>query len=99
MSASSSADTIGFIGLGNMGRPMAANLCRKGFPVRVYDVNPVPVAALVALGARAGASVADVAQASDVVITMLPSSAIVEQVVAGVDGVLAHLRRGGLVMD
>jgi 4-hydroxybutyrate dehydrogenase/sulfolactaldehyde 3-reductase len=99
MSASSSADTIGFVGLGNMGRPMAANLCRKGFSLLVYDVNPAPVQALVDLGARAAPTVAAVAAESDVVITMLPTSAIVEQVVAGPHGVLAHLRRLGAVMD
>src|SRR5579864_616617 len=99
MSASSSADTIGFVGLGNMGRPMAANLCRKGFSLLVHDVNPAPVRALADLGARAAPTVAAVAAGSDVVITMLPTSAIVEQVVAGPDGVLAHLRRHGAVMD
>jgi len=99
MSASSSADTIGFVGLGNMGRPMAANLCRKGFSLLVHDVNPAPVRALADLGAREAPTVAAVAAGSDVVITMLPTSAIVEQVVAGPDGVLAHLRRHGAVMD
>ena len=99
MSASSSADTIGFVGLGNMGRPMAANLCRKGFSLLVHDVNPAPVRALADLGARAAPTVAAVAAGSDVVITMLPTSAIVEQVVAGPDGVLAHLRRHGAVKD
>ena len=99
MSASSSGEAIGFIGLGNMGRPMAANLCRKGFSLIVHDVNPAPVSALADLGARTARTVAELAAQSTVVITMLPTSAIVEQVVAGPDGVLAHLRRGGAVMD
>jgi 4-hydroxybutyrate dehydrogenase/sulfolactaldehyde 3-reductase len=92
-------DRIGFIGLGRMGRPMASNLCRKGFDLVVHDVNPEAVAALTALGAEAGLSVADVAARSDVIITMLPNSAIVAQVVSGPDGVLSTARKGSLVMD
>lgn len=98
MSASSTSQ-IGFVGLGNMGRPMAANLARKGVRLVVHDVNPAPVKSLVELGARAASSVADATKGSDVVITMLPTSAIVESVVAGADGVLTHLARGGVVMD
>jgi 4-hydroxybutyrate dehydrogenase/sulfolactaldehyde 3-reductase len=90
---------IGFVGLGRMGRPMASNLCRKGFRLIVNDVNPVPVRELELLQARAAASVAEVASASDIVVTMLPSSAAVEQVGAGAGGILAHAKRGSLVMD
>jgi len=90
-------DHVGFIGLGNMGRPMATNLVRKGFQVIVHDVNPRPVHELTAAGARAG-SVRDAASA-DVVFTMLPNSAIVEAVIAGADGVLAHARRGAIIVD
>jgi len=91
--------TVGFIGLGRMGRPMASNLCRKGFSLVVHDTNPEPVRALEALRARAVDSVAAVAAASDIVLTMLPNSAIVQDVVAGADGVLAHARPGSLVVD
>ena len=90
---------IGFIGLGNMGRPMASNLCRKGFSVIGHDVNPVPVQQLVALGARAGGDVAGVSGPGDLVITMLPDSAAVDQVIGAPDGVLAHARAGSIVMD
>jgi 4-hydroxybutyrate dehydrogenase/sulfolactaldehyde 3-reductase len=90
---------IGFIGLGRMGRPMAANLCRKGFTLAAFDINPAPVRELSALGARAASGVADASAGCDIVVTMLPDSAAVEQVVAGPDGVLAHLRAGALVMD
>ena len=76
-------DRIGFIGLGNMGRPMASNLARKGFPLVVFDVNPAPLVQLETLGARAAASCAAVADDSDVVITMLPNSADVEEVLLG----------------
>ncbi|HEX3703022.1 MAG TPA: NAD(P)-binding domain-containing protein [Vicinamibacterales bacterium] len=91
--------TIGFIGLGRMGRPMASNLCRKGFDLIVHDVNPAPVRDLVALRARAGTGTPDVAAASDIVLTMLPNSAVVEQTLLGPDGVLAHARAGTLVVD
>ena len=90
---------IGFIGLGRMGRGMALNLCRKGFALVVHDIDPRPVQDLVAAGATAAASVADVARQTDVVITMLPNSAIVIEVVAGAAGVLANARPGALVMD
>ena len=92
-------DRVGFIGLGVMGRPMASNLARKGFPLVVFDINPAPLRQLEALGARAAGSCAAVADDSDVVITMLPNSADVEEVLMGPSGVLARLRPGGAVMD
>ncbi|MDO9638319.1 MAG: NAD(P)-binding domain-containing protein [Pseudotabrizicola sp.] len=92
-------EKIGFIGLGRMGRPMASNLIKKGFELIVHDVNAEAVDALVNLGADAGTSVADVAARSDVIITMLPNSAIVAQVISGADGVLSAARKGALVMD
>ena len=91
--------TIGFIGLGRMGRPMASHLCRKGFRLVVHDINPAPVRDLAALGAKAAAGAPEVASASDVVLTMLPSSAIVEQTIAGSDGVLARATPGTLIVD
>jgi 4-hydroxybutyrate dehydrogenase/sulfolactaldehyde 3-reductase len=92
-------DKVGFIGLGRMGRGMASNLARKGFELVVYDINPEPVRALEALGARRANGVAGVAQASDVVITMLPASPEVEGAVVGPDGILANGRPGQIVMD
>lgn len=92
-------DRIGFIGLGNMGRPMASNLCRKGFSLIVCDNQHGPVRALEQLGARSAVDRAAVASESDIVFTMLPNSAIVEDVVTGVDGVLAHLPAGRVVVD
>jgi 4-hydroxybutyrate dehydrogenase/sulfolactaldehyde 3-reductase len=91
-------NTIGFIGLGRMGRPMASNLCRKGFQVAVHDIQHEPVRALEQLGAKAVSSIAAVA-ASDVVFTMLPDSASVDAVIAGADGVLAHGRPGLVIVD
>jgi 4-hydroxybutyrate dehydrogenase/sulfolactaldehyde 3-reductase len=92
-------ERIGFIGLGNMGRPMASNLCRKGVQVIAYDIVPDALAALTQLGASAGTSVADVARQATIVFTMLPDSAAVDTVVGGPDGVLAHLQGGGCVVD
>lgn len=92
-------DRIGFIGLGNMGRPMASNLLRKGFPLVAFDVNAAPLRQLEQLGARAAADCAAVAEASDIVVTMLPDSASVEEVLMGSAGVLARLRPGCAVMD
>jgi 4-hydroxybutyrate dehydrogenase/sulfolactaldehyde 3-reductase len=92
-------DRIGFIGLGNMGRPMAANLARKGARVTVHDVNSEPVAALAQLGAAAATGVAEVARSSDIVFTMLPTTAVVENVVAGADGLLQHCARGAVIVD
>ena len=92
-------ERIGFIGLGRMGRPMASNLRRKGFDLVVFDISSDAVAALVALGAEAGKSVADVAARADVIITMLPNSAVVSEIIAGPQGILSAVRAGALVMD
>lgn len=90
---------IGFIGLGNMGRPMAANLVRKGEALIVHDVVEAPVRALKELGAAAGATVAEVAGACDVILTMLPTTESVEGVLAGPTGVFAQARRGTTIVD
>jgi 4-hydroxybutyrate dehydrogenase / sulfolactaldehyde 3-reductase len=92
-------EKIGFIGLGRMGKPMAANMLKRGFQLLVVDVNPEPVKELVALGASAGGSIADIARTCTIIITMLPSSVEVEQVALGVDGVFAHAAKGSLLMD
>ena len=84
---------IGFIGLGNMGRPMASNLQRKGFPLVVFDTNPAPIRQLEQLGSRAAAGVPPLAAESDIFITMLPNSASVEEVLGGAGG-CPHVRAG-----
>jgi 4-hydroxybutyrate dehydrogenase/sulfolactaldehyde 3-reductase len=91
--------SVGFIGLGRMGLGMASNLQRKGFSLTVYDINTQAIDALTKLGARAAGSVADATRDMDLVITMLPNSAIVSDIIAGPDGVLAHARRGAIIMD
>lgn len=92
-------EMIGFVGLGRMGRPMSSNLCRKGFRLIVHDINRDAVAELELLQARGAESVATVARESGIIVTMLPSSAIVDQVVAGIDGILANTKPGSLIMD
>ena len=90
---------VGFIGLGKMGGPMASNLQRKGFPLLVCDLNTAAVRTLEETGARPAFDCVEIAAASDVVITMLPDSASVEQVLLGGSGVIARLQPGSLVMD
>jgi 4-hydroxybutyrate dehydrogenase/sulfolactaldehyde 3-reductase len=92
-------DMIGFVGLGRMGRPMSSNLCRKGFRLIVHDVNRDAVAELELLQARGADSAAIDAREYGVIVTMLPNSAIVDQVVGGAGGILEHARPGSLVMD
>ena len=92
-------ETIGFIGLGAMGRGMAANCVKKGFRLVVCDINPVPVAALVRLGATAAPTAAEVARQCSIVITVLPTGREVDQIVMGPDGLYAHAQPGTLVMD
>jgi 4-hydroxybutyrate dehydrogenase/sulfolactaldehyde 3-reductase len=92
-------ERIGFVGLGRMGRPMAANLARKGFPLAVYDINPAAVRALKEVGAQPANGVPGLVEGSDVIVTMLPSGIEVEAVAAGPDGIFAHARPGQLVMD
>ncbi len=91
--------SVGFIGLGIMGQPMARNLLRAGHRVVVRDVVAAPVDALVAEGAERGGSPRDVAERTDILITMLPDSPEVEAVYAGVDGALEAARPGWLAID
>ena len=90
---------VGFIGLGTMGAPMARNVLKKGHALTVFDVAPAAVSALVAAGARAAATPAQVAEASDVVITMLPDAPDVERVALGRDGLVQGLRAGVVYVD
>jgi len=91
--------TIGFIGLGAMGKGMAANCVRKGFTLIVNDINPGPVEELVALGARSAASPAEIARDCSVIVTVLPTGREVREVVMGADGLFANAAPGTLVLD
>jgi 2-hydroxy-3-oxopropionate reductase len=90
---------IGFIGLGIMGGPMAANLLKAGFGVTGYNRTAAKAQALTAQGGHAAASIAEAVRNADVVITMLPDSPDVEQVALGTGGVFAHARPGTLFID
>ncbi len=92
-------ERVGFIGLGIMGKPMARNLLAAGFTLTVHSRSPGPVDELVAEGATAAGSPAEVARASDVVITMLPDTPDVEQVLLGPAGVVEGASSGTLVID
>ena len=91
--------TIGFIGLGVMGKPMAHNLLTAGYPLIVYNHRQAVTDELVARGARSAETPQVVAAQSDVVITMLPDAPQVEQVIAGPAGVLAGAHPGLVVID
>jgi len=93
------SENIGFIGLGVMGKPMAKHLLAAGHRLLVHNRSRGAVDELVAAGATAAASPAEVARGSSVIITMLPDTPDVERVVAGENGVLAGLQKGGVVID
>jgi 2-hydroxy-3-oxopropionate reductase len=92
-------ETVGFIGLGVMGKPMAGHIVKAGFPVVVHSRSRGPVDELAAAGAKAAASPADVARHATVVITMLPDTSDVEAVLTSASGVLAGLQKDALVID
>jgi len=92
-------ERIGFIGLGIMGKPMARNLIKAGYPLVVHNRSRKAVEELAAEGATPAESPREVAEQVDVVITMLPDSADVEQVVLGQNGVVLGLRSGMLLVD
>ena len=91
--------TVGFIGLGIMGGPMAANLVKAGFDVVGYNLSPQPVQRLVERGGRGADSLAAAVRDADMVITMLPDSPDVEAVALGDDGIYANARPGTLHVD
>ncbi len=91
--------TIGFIGLGIMGRPMAKNLLNAGYDLVVHDINREPVKELVRLGASEAFSPKEVAAQSDMIITMLPDSPDVELVALGSDGIMEGIRPGSIYVD
>ena len=90
---------IGFVGLGIMGKPMAKNLRAAGYELVVNDIAAGPVDELVAAGAARAGSAREVAEQTDCVITMLPNSPEVEQVILGENGVLEGVRDGSIVVD
>ncbi len=90
---------IAFIGLGNMGGPMAANLSKAGHQLRVFDLVPAALDAAVAAGAHAASSAHDTLADAEIVISMLPASRHVEALYLGEAGILAQIPEGALVID
>jgi 2-hydroxy-3-oxopropionate reductase len=91
--------TVGFVGLGIMGRPMLNNLLKAGHTVVAYGRNPKTLDACVADGAQRGASNSDVGARASVIVTMLPDGPEVEQVVLGAGGILEGCKAGTLIVD
>ena len=92
-------ETLGFIGLGIMGKPMAKNLIDAGYSLIVLDVNPAPIDELVGMGATAASSPAEVTKQVKKVITMLPDGPDVEKVVMGENGVLEGASSDTMLID
>ncbi len=92
-------DTIGFIGLGLMGKPMARNLLTRGYSLIVHSRSPGPVDELVADGATRAGSPAEVARRARRIVTMLPDSPDVESVLEGPDGVFSAMQPGTILID
>lgn len=91
--------TIGFLGLGTMGSPMAVNLCRAGHTVYGWNRSDGRTSPLLAAGGRAARSIREAVHDADVVITMLPDAPQVEEVVYSPDGILVNARPGTLLID
>lgn len=90
---------VGFIGLGIMGKPMAKNLLKAGYELIVFDVMSDVVNEVAQAGATSAKSIAEVAGAADVIVTMLPNSPHVKEVVLGEGGVLSSAKSGTIVVD
>jgi 3-hydroxyisobutyrate dehydrogenase len=93
------ATSVGFIGVGNMGNPMAGNVLKSGFPLTVFDLNPAAASNLVAAGARKGGSVQEVLEQSEIVMTCLPASADVEALYLSSGGLVERARRDTILID
>src|SRR4051812_7124147 len=99
MNGNEAISALGFIGLGRMGHPMAANLVRAGFDVTAYARSQSTLAAAEAVGVRIAANPFELARNSEVVLTCLPRSSDVLDVLRGRQGLLKGLRRGTVVVD
>jgi len=93
------AGAVGFIGLGNMGRPMALNLAKHGFPLIVHDIDPAKIEPLRARGATVAESPERVAAAADRTISMVETTAQAEAVIAGERGIIRSARAGHIVIS
>jgi 3-hydroxyisobutyrate dehydrogenase len=93
------ATSVGFIGVGNMGNPMAANILKAGFPMTVFDLSPKAMENLVKAGAKAAASAREVAENCEVVLTSLPASPDVEKAYLEPGGLIERARSGTILVD
>ena len=92
-------EKVGFIGLGNMGAGMAANIQKAGYQLVVYDIREEAIREYLERGARLASSPADMARECDVTFTSLPGPAEVEAVATGSEGVLAGIQAGAVYVD
>jgi len=101
MSAAAGKYTVGFVGIGMMGLPMAKRIAMHGYPLQVYDTSEAALKAICAVGGvQAAGSLADIGRNCDVVILMLPDSTVVKKVLFGdKDGLAANLKKGSVVID
>lgn len=90
---------IGFIGLGIMGKPMAINLLKAGYSLNIYDISRKAVDEVAAYGGIPHQNPLEIAENSDVILTMLPNSPHVRQVVTGKDGILSGIKKGDIIVD
>ena len=90
---------IGFIGIGIMGKPMAKNLIDAGYKLITYDIVEKALDEIVAYGAERGTSPKDVTENSEIVLTMLPNSPQVKEVVLGENGIIEGVREGQILID
>ena len=90
---------VASIGLGSMGLPIAANIAKGGYEVAGYDISPERRQLAEQQGVRAEATIAGAVKGADVIITMLYSGEIIETVLSGEDGILAHIKPGALIVD
>jgi 2-hydroxy-3-oxopropionate reductase len=93
------AVSVGFIGVGNMGNPMAANVLKAPFPMTVFDTNPKAMENLVAAGARKAGSAREVVEQSEIVLTSLPASPDVEAIYLEPGGLVERAKPGTILID
>ena len=99
MSSVTPKPSIGFIGVGNMGNPMAANLIKAGYPISVFDRDAHKAKNLVALGASLAPSIVELGKHSQVVICSLPGPAQVKEVMFGEEGLISVMKSGTTIID
>lgn len=91
--------TVGFVGLGNMGNPMAMNILKKGYSMTVFDMNPKAMQNLIEAGAKGAASAADAIAHADVVLTSLPGTPEVEPFYLAAGGAIEKAKSGAVLID